>query len=114
MPSVILAKALISFGEALAAITELTIGSEDIGGGLLLWYQPFSRQRSDTLSIRGSGAEVDDGGEDALVGFDLDILAVTHSRDVGGVNACNLENLVPRDVQATTFGTQECSELSIS
>ena len=37
-------KALISFGEALAAITEHTIGTGNVGVGvLLLWYQPLSR-----------------------------------------------------------------------
>ncbi len=68
----------------------------------------------DALLVLWRGAEVDDGSEDALVGFDLDILAVTHSRDVGGVDACCLAYLTAGDVQTMTFGTQECSELSIS
>ena len=79
----------------------------------LLWYQPLSRQTSDALSICGRRAEVEDGGEDALVVFYANILAMTYSRVVATAETCGLANLIAGDVQAVTFGLKMGAELSV-
>ena len=76
-------------------------------------YQPFSRQTSDALSICGSRAEVKDGGEDALVVFYANVLAMTDSRVVTTADACGIANLIAGDVQAVTFGFQMGAQLSV-
>ena len=56
---------------------------------------------------------MDDGGEDALVVFNTNILALSDSRVVTAADACNLANLIAGDVQAVTFGLQMGAELSV-
>ena len=79
----------------------------------LLWYQPCASQLSDARGICGSWAEVDDGGEDALVVFYANILAMTDSRVVTAADACDFAYLIAGDVQAVTFGLQMGAELSV-
>ena len=55
-----------------------------------------------------------DGGEDALVVFYANILAMTNSRVVAAADACGLANLIAGDVQAVTFGFQMGAELSVA
>ena len=76
-------------------------------------YQPFSRQTSDALSIRGRRAEVKDGGEDALVIFYANILAMTYSRLEMGVHSGKFYDVVSCDVQTTAFGFEYSTELLI-
>ena len=61
-------------------------------------YQPFSRQVSDALCICGSWAEVDDGGEDALIVFYANILAMTYSRLEMGVHSGDIYDVISCDV----------------
>ena len=56
---------------------------------------------------------MEDGGEDALVVFYANILAMTHSRVVTTADACNFAYLIAGDVQAVTFGLQMGAELSV-
>ena len=81
---------------------------------IYLWNQPLSRQRSDTLCIRGRWAEVKDGVEDALVVFYANILAMTDSRVVAAADTCDFAYLIAGDVQAVTFGFQMGAELSVA
>ena len=76
-------------------------------------YQPLSRQTSDALCICGSWAEVDDGGEDALVVFYANILAMTNSRLEMGVHSGDFYDVVSCDVQTTAFGFEYSTELLI-
>ena len=57
---------------------------------------------------------MDDGGEDALVVFYANILAMTDSRVVAAADACGLANLIAGDLQAVTFGLQMGAELSVA
>ena len=63
-----------------------------------LWYQPLSRQVSDACGICGSWAEVEDGGEDALVVFYANILAMTNSRLEMGVHSGDIYDVISCDV----------------
>jgi len=65
---------------------------------IYLWNQPLSRQTSDALSICGRRAEVKDGGEDALVVFYANILAMTDSRLEMGVHSGDFYDVVSCDV----------------
>ena len=58
-------------------------------------------------------AEVEDGGEDALVVFDANVLALFHSCDVLAADACGVTDLVTRDVQAATFGAEDAAEMPV-
>jgi len=80
---------------------------------IFLWNQPLSRQVSDARGICGRWAEVKDGGEDALVVFYANILAMTNSRVVTTAETCGLANLIAGDVQAVTFGFEYSTELLI-
>ena len=57
---------------------------------------------------------MDDGGEDALVVFYANILAMTYSRVVAAADTCDFANLIAGDVQAVTFGFQMGAELSVA
>ena len=56
---------------------------------------------------------MDDGGEDALVVFYANILAMTYSRVVAAADTCDFAYLIAGDVQAVTFGLQMGAELSV-
>lgn len=55
-----------------------------------------------------------DRGEDALVVFDANVLALTDGREVTAADACCGANLIAGDVQATAFGTEEVAEVLVA
>ena len=55
-----------------------------------------------------------DGGEDALVVFNANVLAKTDGREIPAADACNGADLIAGDVQTTAFGTEEVTEMLVA
>lgn len=81
---------------------------------ICLWQQPLARQLPYSTGVLGCGTEPADGGNDALIVFYTNVLAMTNSRDVTAADACDLTYLISCDVQAATFSTQYGAKCLVS
>ena len=81
---------------------------------ICLWQQPLARQLPYSTGILGCGTESADGGDDALIVFYTNVLAMTNRREIAAADACYLTDLIARDVQAATFSTQNSTKCLVT
>ena len=68
----------------------------------------------DTQGICWRRREFVDGGENALVVFNANVLAMTDGREITATDTCCGANLIAGDVQAATFGAEEVAEVLVA